>query len=29
MTPGYKAGVLPTILRNQIFGYKKTLTVSS
>ena len=26
MTPGYKAGILPTILRDQIFGYKKTRT---
>ena len=26
MTPGYKAGILPTILRDRFFGYKKTRT---
>ena len=26
MTPGYKAGILPTILKDQFFGYKKTRT---
>ena len=26
MTPGYKAGILPTILRVRFFGYKKTRT---
>ena len=26
MTPGYKAGVLPTILKDRFFGYKKTRT---